>query len=191
LVIHQLLQKRGCTNGFLEYDNDNLPPEAPRRSAHDSAIFAHLRRARGPPRPTNTVYEGAGPRRSTNYLGVKLPGIEAEETELGTGLRGSVGAQRSIDIQNALPTRKSVDVLRSDWGDKRASKVETSELGYLGTPDEDEDAPEGGMDLSSWGLDKVSVFSIRPLRFIFYLFNRVVCCQIRSGKAAVQVSAKF
>jgi hypothetical protein len=53
-----------------------------------------------------------------------------------------------------------VDVLRSDWGDKRTSKFEASELGYLGTPDEDEDVPEGGMDLSSWGLDKVCHFSV-------------------------------
>ncbi|KEP55363.1 hypothetical protein V565_005930 [Rhizoctonia solani 123E] len=140
---------------LLEYDNEDLPPEAPRRSAHDSAIFAHLRRARGPPRPTTTVYGGEGPRQSANHLGVQLPHDgEAAGTELGSGFRGSVGARRSLDIQNALPTRKSVDVLRSDWGDKRASRVEASELGYLGTPDEDEDAPEGGMDLSSWGLDK-------------------------------------
>ncbi|KAJ1309060.1 hypothetical protein OPQ81_004739 [Rhizoctonia solani] len=143
---------------LLEYDNDELPPEVPRRSAYDSAIFAHLRRARGPPRPTTTVYEGDGPRQSANHLGVELPhDREAAETELGSGFRGSVGARRSLDIQSALPTRKSVDVLRSDWGDKRASKVEASELGYLGTPDEDEDAPEGGMDLSSWGLDKYVV----------------------------------
>lgn len=150
---------------LLEYDNDDLPPEAPRRLAHDSAIFAHLRRARGPHRPTNTVYGGDGPQRSTNYLSVKLPhdsGLEAAETELGTGLRGSVGARRSIDIQNALHTRQSVDVLRSDWGDKRASRVENSELGYLDTPneeDEEEDAPEEAMDLSSWGLDK---FVVKP-----------------------------
>ncbi|KAF8760256.1 hypothetical protein RHS01_01560 [Rhizoctonia solani] len=68
-------------------------------------------------------------------------GGEAAGTELGTGFRGSVGARRSLDIQSALPTRKSVDVLRSDWGDKH----------------EEEDAPEGGMDLSSWGLDKYVV----------------------------------
>ncbi|KAH7343384.1 hypothetical protein B0J17DRAFT_174542 [Rhizoctonia solani] len=140
---------------LLEYDNQDLPPEAPRRSAYESAIFAHLRRARGPPRPTTTVYRDEAPRRSTNHLGVELPHDgEAVETELGSGFRGSVGARRSLDIQSALPTRKSVDVLRSDWGEKRASRVEASELGYLGTPDEDEDAPEGGMDLSSWGLDK-------------------------------------
>ncbi|KAG8716291.1 hypothetical protein FRC11_005121 [Ceratobasidium sp. 423] len=147
---------------LLEYDNDDLPPEAPRRSAHDSAIFAHLRRARGPPRPTTTVYGDEGPRQSTNHLGVELPHDgEAAETELGSGFRGSVGARRSLDIQSALPTRKSIDVLRSDWGDKRASRVEASELGYLETPDEEEEeeAPEGGMDLSSWGLDKASRFS--------------------------------
>ena len=94
-----------------------------------------------------------------DYLNSKPPrelGIEPNGTELGTGLRGSVGARRSIDIQSVRDARQSVDVLRSDWADKRASKVEPSELGYLGTPDEDEDAPEGGMDLSSWGLDKVS-----------------------------------
>jgi hypothetical protein len=162
LVTHQLsVDLTRSTDVWLEYDNDNLPPEAPRRSAQESAIFAHLRRAGGPARPTTTVYSTAGPQRSTDYLNVKLPEgaiAEPEHTELGTGLRGSVGARRSIDIHSVLDTRKSVDVLRSDWVDKRASKVETSDLGYLGTPDEDEDPPEGGMDLSSWGLDRVSSF---------------------------------
>ncbi|KAG9127673.1 hypothetical protein FRC07_010898 [Ceratobasidium sp. 392] len=146
---------------LLEYDNDSLPPDAPRRSAKDSAIFAHLRRVGGPARPTNTVYAAAGPQRSADYLSVKHPqDVNAEEgTELGTGLRGSVGARRSIDIHSVQNTRKSVDVLTSDWVDKRASKAEPTELGYLGTPDEDEDAPEGGMDLSSWGLDK---FVVKP-----------------------------
>ncbi|CAE6433056.1 unnamed protein product [Rhizoctonia solani] len=143
---------------LLEYDNEDLPVEAPRRSAYDSAIFSHLRRARGPDRPATTLYGDGGPQRSTNHLGAELHhGGEAAGTELGTGFRGSVGARRSLDIQSALPTRKSVDVLRSDWGDKRSSRFETSELGYLGTPDEEEDAPEGGMDLSSWGLDKYVV----------------------------------
>ncbi|KAG9104723.1 hypothetical protein FRC06_011617 [Ceratobasidium sp. 370] len=144
---------------LLEYDNDSLPPDAPRRSAHESAIFAHLRRAGGPARPTTTVY-AAGPRRSADYLNVRLPhneNVEPEGTELGTGLRGSVGARRSIDIRSVQNTRQSVDVLTSDWVDKRASKAVPSELGYLDTPDEDEDAPEGGMDLSSWGLDKYVV----------------------------------
>lgn len=118
-----------------------------------------MRRAGGPARPTATIYTGAGPRRSGDYLNARVPrelGIEPDATELGTGLRGSVGARRSIDIRSVCDARQSVDVLRSDWADKRASKVEPSELGYLDTPDEDEDAPEGGMDLSSWGLDKVS-----------------------------------
>ncbi|CAE7231943.1 unnamed protein product [Rhizoctonia solani] len=158
--------KLSWTNIFIEYDNEELPIEAPRRSAYDSAIFAHLRRARGPPRPTTTIYRGEGPRQSTNHLGVQLPHDgEAAETELGSGFRGSVGARRSLDIQSALPTRKSIDVLRSDWGDKRASRISASELGYLETPDEEEeDAPEGGMDLSSWGLDKVSHLAITSIR---------------------------
>ncbi|KAG8746406.1 hypothetical protein FRC10_005117 [Ceratobasidium sp. 414] len=145
---------------LLEYDNDSLPPGAPRRSAHESAIFAHLRRTGGPARPTATVYATTEPRRSADYLNVKLPhgeNAEPEGTELGTGLRGSVGARRSIDIRSVHNTRKSVDVLTSDWVDKRASKADPSELGYLDTPDEDEDAPEGGLDLSSWGLDKYVV----------------------------------
>lgn len=120
-----------------------------------------MRRAGGPARPTATIYSGAGPQRNADHLNTRLPrehGAEPDSTELGAGLRGSVGARRSIDIRSALDTRHSVDVSRSDWADKRASKMEPSELGYLGTPDEDEDAPEGGMDLSSWGLDKVSRF---------------------------------
>ncbi|KAJ3741156.1 hypothetical protein DFH05DRAFT_1504777 [Lentinula detonsa] len=50
---------------LLEYDNDPSNPSAPYRSAHESAIFAHLRR--NPARP-HVVSQ-----RKSDYLGVALP----------------------------------------------------------------------------------------------------------------------
>ncbi|KAN0097613.1 Hsp90 domain containing protein [Tylopilus felleus] len=48
---------------LLEYDNDPDDPDAPYRSAHESAVFAHLRRNL----PLNKS------RRTTDYLGVQVP----------------------------------------------------------------------------------------------------------------------
>ena len=50
---------------LVEYDNDPSDPTKPIRSAHESAIFAHLRRI--PPLPPQR-------RKSVDYLGVELPG---------------------------------------------------------------------------------------------------------------------
>ncbi|KAJ3843683.1 hypothetical protein F5878DRAFT_706677 [Lentinula raphanica] len=50
---------------LLEYDNDPSNPSAPYRSAHESAIFAHLRR--NPARPPVIS------QRKSDYLGVALP----------------------------------------------------------------------------------------------------------------------
>ncbi|QRW16394.1 hypothetical protein RhiXN_04395 [Rhizoctonia solani] len=130
---------------LLEYDNEDLPVEAPRRSAYDSAIFPIYAAPEDRSSCYYTLWRWWPPKKYKSPGAELHHGGEAAGTELGTGFRGSVGARRSLDIQSALPTRKSVDVLRSDWGDKRSSRFETSELGYLGTPDEEEDAPEGAM----------------------------------------------
>ena len=72
----------------LEYDNDPDNPGAPYRSAHESAIFAHLRRNV----PLNKS------RRSTDYLGVQVP------SEVGS------------DPPNRR-SRASIDTLRNPFGD--------------------------------------------------------------------------
>ncbi|KAG6378562.1 hypothetical protein JVT61DRAFT_12827 [Boletus reticuloceps] len=72
---------------LLEYDNDSDNPDAPCRSAHESAIFAHLRRHV----PLNKS------RRSTDYLGVQVP------SEVGS------------DPPNRRS--RSIDTLRNPFGD--------------------------------------------------------------------------
>lgn len=113
------------SNKYLsEYDNDNLDPGEPRRSAHDSAIFAHLRRnnaARGP----------TASRKSTDYLGVSLP----SET-------GSVGGRESV--AETRRSRGSSDALRNPFG---------RDSTYEGLLEEEEEEGEMEVDLASWGLD--------------------------------------
>ncbi|KAI9513342.1 hypothetical protein F5148DRAFT_1372628 [Russula earlei] len=53
---------------LIEYENDPDDPEKPFRSAHESAIFSHLRRI--PPLPQQR-------RKSVDYLSVELPGDHA------------------------------------------------------------------------------------------------------------------
>lgn len=79
----------------IEYDNDPDNPDAPRRSAQDSAIFAHLRRnPAAPPRMTS---------RQSDFLGVSLP----SETGSAGGRESAVGTRRS---------RASIDALRNPFG---------------------------------------------------------------------------
>ena len=58
---------------LTEYDNDPDDPEQPFRSAHESAIFAHLRRI--PPLPPQR-------RKSVDYLSVELPGDNVRESRV-------------------------------------------------------------------------------------------------------------
>lgn len=80
------------THSVLEYDNDPSNPEAPYRSAHESAIFAHLRR---------NVRPGVVSRKS-DYLGVSLP----SET-------GSLGGRESA--LDGRRSRSSIDALRNPF----------------------------------------------------------------------------
>ncbi|KAH9938275.1 uncharacterized protein B0H18DRAFT_1081007 [Fomitopsis serialis] len=118
---------------LIEYDNDDSDPSKPRRSAQESAIFAHLRRDAGPRRETAS-------RRSTDYLGVALP------SEVGS-IRGpeSVYGGRESVMDGHRP-RTSIDALHNPF--RRDSTYE----GAL-DEDEDEEAAELEVDLSSWGLD--------------------------------------
>ncbi|KAJ7068261.1 hypothetical protein C8F01DRAFT_1207875 [Mycena amicta] len=83
---------------LLEYDNDPTNPDAPQRSAHESAIFANFRRAR----QRQNV-----PRRS-DYLSVALP----SET-------GSLGGRES-----ALSGRRSINMLRNPFGADESGEYE-------------------------------------------------------------------
>ncbi|TCD70818.1 hypothetical protein EIP91_001508 [Steccherinum ochraceum] len=90
---------------LIEYDNDDEDPDAPRVSAQESAIFAHLRR-NNPRGPIAT--------RTSDYLGVALP------TETGSdGGRDSEPDRRS---------RASADALRNPFGrDSTYGDLDTKE----------------------------------------------------------------
>ncbi|KAI0053627.1 hypothetical protein FA95DRAFT_1552124 [Auriscalpium vulgare] len=77
---------------LIEYDNDPTNPDTPFRSAHDSAIFAHLRSL--PP---------LEPRKSADYLGVKIP------TSNGSG-----GDGRESALSHSRG-RSSIDALRNPF----------------------------------------------------------------------------
>jgi hypothetical protein len=79
---------------ILEYDNDPSDPTKPFYSAHESAIFAHLRRI--PPLPPQR-------RKSIDYLSVDLPGDHA------TG-------SRVESVQGLSRTPSTAEVLRNPFG---------------------------------------------------------------------------
>ena len=76
------------TSAYPEYDNDPSDPDKPFRSAHESAIFAHLRRI--PPLPPQ-------PRKSVDYLSVDLPGDNASGTRADS-VMGHTTAPSSADM---------------------------------------------------------------------------------------------
>ncbi|KAJ8086603.1 hypothetical protein PM082_005426 [Marasmius tenuissimus] len=106
---------------LLEYDNDN--PNAPHRSAHESAIFAPLRRNSRPLVAT----------RKSDHLGVSMP----SET-------GSIGGRESY--LDGRKSRSSIGPLRNPFAaDGAEGEAEEEE------EEEEEEAPD--VDLTSWGLD--------------------------------------
>jgi hypothetical protein len=107
----------------IEYDNDPEDPEKPFRSAHESAIFAHLRRI--PPLPTQR-------RKSIDYLSVELPGDDA-------------AGSRADSAQEHTVTQGSVDGLRNPF---RGDTIVSDGGVIFG-----EDGAEMEVDLTSWGLD--------------------------------------
>lgn len=108
----------------IEYDNEYVSPEL-RRDADQSAIFSSLRRNL----PSRLGAQSQA-RRSTDYLGVSLPG----ETFDG----GSIASRSSI----ARKSLASVDALRNPFG-----RDSTHEGPLVDSEDDVE------VDLSSWGLD--------------------------------------
>ncbi|KAF9451710.1 hypothetical protein P691DRAFT_723478 [Macrolepiota fuliginosa MF-IS2] len=91
---------------LLEYDNDPDNPDAPRRSAQESAIFAHFRR--NPAAPPQSAA------RQSDYLGVSLP---SETGSLG-GKESAPGTRRS---------RGSIDALRNPFGADSNDEEEDAE----------------------------------------------------------------
>lgn len=112
----------------LEYDNDPTNPDAPYRSAHESALFAHLRRN---VRPSPVATQ----RRSTNQ-GVSLP----SEGASGGGRESVLDGRRSRGSTFALRNPFGAD----DYYEEEEELEEENEH-------EQEQAPE--MDLTSWGLE--------------------------------------
>ncbi|KAF7352823.1 hypothetical protein MVEN_01249200 [Mycena venus] len=110
---------------LLEYDNDPSNPDAPYRSAQESAIFANFRRAQQSRTQLAAV-------RKSDYLGVALP----SET-------GSLGGRESA--MSGRRSRGSLNILRNPFGADESGDYEDEEG--------DEDEEELEVDLSSWGLD--------------------------------------
>ncbi|TFK43546.1 hypothetical protein BDQ12DRAFT_675151 [Crucibulum laeve] len=109
-----------------EYDNDPDNPDAPCRSAQESAIFAHLRR--NPAARPDLVS------RKSDYLGVSLP----SET-------GSLGGRESVlGNRRSRGSRGSFDALRNPFG---------AEDTVDGSEEEEPEDNELEVDLASWGLD--------------------------------------
>ncbi|KAJ7179150.1 hypothetical protein C8R46DRAFT_1211750 [Mycena filopes] len=111
---------------LLEYDNDPSNPDAPYRSANESAIFANFRRAQSRAQITA---------RKSDYLGVALP---SETGSLG-GRESALSGRRS---------RGSLNILRNPFGADESGDYEDEE-----GDEEEGEGEELEVDLSSWGLD--------------------------------------
>ncbi|KAJ7047407.1 hypothetical protein C8F04DRAFT_936381 [Mycena alexandri] len=109
---------------LLEYDNDPSNPDAPYRSANESAIFANFRRAQS---------RAQLAARKSDYLGVALP---SETGSLG-GRESALSGRRS---------RGSLNILRNPFGADESGDYEDEE-------GDEEEEEELEVDLSSWGLD--------------------------------------
>ncbi len=122
---------------LLEYDNDPDDPIKPKRSAQESAIFAHLRRSGPVPKPESVLeYDDLPePRRSKDFLKVPLP---SDDASLFAPMEPTLGSRASID------GRRSLDVLR-----------EHGEQFFQSTQEEEseESHSDDDVDLGSWGLD--------------------------------------
>lgn len=92
----------------LEYDNDPDNPDAPHRSAHESAIFAHLRR-----------HDPLKSRRSVDYLGVQVPS-EVGSDPPNRKSKASIDALRNpfgnADDEDESADEGGVEVDLTSWG---------------------------------------------------------------------------
>ncbi|KAK7061687.1 hypothetical protein R3P38DRAFT_2830966 [Favolaschia claudopus] len=114
---------------LLEYDNDPDNPDAPYRSAQESAIFANFRRAQ---QSQTQLAAADAVARKSDYLGVALP------TETG-----SLNGRESV--LDGRRSRGSLNILRNPFGAEEAGDYEDE--------DEEPEEHEVEVDLSSWGID--------------------------------------
>jgi hypothetical protein len=108
-----------------EYDNDPDNPDAPHRSAHESAIFAHIRR--------NVRTRPPVVSHRNSHLNVSI----------GEGASALTGRNSTFSNPKSRASRGSIDALRNPFG------VDDSQLEYENEGDEE----ELEVDLASWGLD--------------------------------------
>ncbi|KAI0304032.1 hypothetical protein BC826DRAFT_1095299 [Russula brevipes] len=100
---------------LIEYDNDPSDPTKPFRSAHESAVFAHLRRI--PPLPPQR-------RKSVDYLSVEIPGENAagsrlespNETGSADGLRNPFGRDTMVSEVLLGEDEDGMEVDLASWG---------------------------------------------------------------------------
>ena len=97
---------------ILEYDNDPSDPTKPFRSAHESAIFAHLRRI--PPLPKQR-------RKSVDYLSVTIPGEQSVQRHSrapssADGLSNPFGRDTIFSEGAAEDDEDDMEVDLSSWG---------------------------------------------------------------------------
>lgn len=126
---------------LLEYDNDTHDPMAIKKSAKDSAIFAHLRKTGPITQPQNIKgYDDLPePRRRKDYLRVALPAGERKGPTTEPVNFGGPPPRPSRE------TRRSLDILR-EQGEQ-----------YFENQDGDGEGSEASddVDLTSWGLDSL------------------------------------
>lgn len=108
---------RAANISRTEYDNDPDNPDAPKKSAYDSAIFSYLRRANG---SIHAKSEAA--RRSTDFLGVSLPS-EAGATEERMQSRKSRATVTELynpfgedDLEEEQAEEEPLEVDLASWG---------------------------------------------------------------------------
>ncbi|KAF5322469.1 hypothetical protein D9619_001143 [Psilocybe cf. subviscida] len=123
---------------LLEYDNDPENPDAPYKSAQESAIFAHLRR--------NPAARPEIASRKSDYLSVALP------SEGGGSMGIGGGRESALDTRRSRASKGSIDALHNPFG----ADVNSTENSDAGDDEEKErNGEEEGLevDLASWGLD--------------------------------------
>ncbi|PVG03580.1 hypothetical protein CPB86DRAFT_695217 [Serendipita vermifera] len=145
---------------LIEYDNDLDDPDAPYRSAEQSAIFSFLRN-KPDPRSTIMGYDEM-PRKSTDFLGVTLPG-ETGEPQMSETLPVAKGNVPNTQRAPEAPVggRKTPDGRRSvEMLTRPSSEIARLNGQMFQGADDDEEEEENELgngpelNLASWGVDE-------------------------------------
>ena len=128
---------------YIEYDNDPEDPEKQFRSAHESTIFAHLRRI--PPLPPQR-------RKSVDYLNVQLPGDDSAGSKTESGLEPIARHNSGDSLRNPFGR----DTVFSDGGglaeEEGEIDVDLASWGLASFIPKD----KGGASLKNKGKEKVT-----------------------------------